>query len=143
MCGINNGRIADFDRAGSFKAQIPPAPAGGPGEIGEEDSMSEFCEIHVTCADKEEAGRLGRLLLDKWLAACAQVSGPVESVYRWKGEIETAREWLLTLKTRSCLFDEVSEVILANHSYEVPQITAVPLDAISPAYEEWLAGQIR
>ncbi|MBR2694956.1 MAG: divalent-cation tolerance protein CutA [Thermoguttaceae bacterium] len=105
--------------------------------------MSDFSEIHVTCATKDEAVRLGRAAVEKWLAACAQVSGPITSVYRWQEEVREDEEWLLTLKTRACLFDEVSELIAAEHSYEVPQITAVPLDALSPSYEEWLAAQIR
>ncbi|MBO7707078.1 MAG: divalent-cation tolerance protein CutA [Thermoguttaceae bacterium] len=105
--------------------------------------MSEFSEIHVTCASKEEAARIGRTAVEKWLAACAQVSGPITSVYRWKEEVREDEEWLLTLKTRACLFDEVSALVAAEHSYEVPQITAVPLDDLSPSYEEWLAAQIR
>ena len=104
--------------------------------------MNEFSEIKVTCASQDEAARLGRLLVEKWLAACIQVSGPIESLYRWNGKLESAEEWLLTIKTRTCLFDEVSELVQANHSYEVPQIVAVELTEISPAYEEWLAGQI-
>ncbi|MBO7726801.1 MAG: divalent-cation tolerance protein CutA [Thermoguttaceae bacterium] len=105
--------------------------------------MNDFTEIQVTCASKEEAERIGRLAVEKWLAACAQVSGPITSVYRWKEEVREDEEWLLTLKTRACLFDEVSALVSAEHSYEVPQITAVPLDDLSPSYEEWLAGQIR
>ena len=58
-------------------------------------------------------------------------------------KIEAAEEWLLTVKTRTCLFDEVSETILAEHPYETPQIVAVPMTDISPAYEEWLGKQIR
>ena len=105
--------------------------------------MSEFSEIHVTCATRDEAARLGRLLVGKWLAACSQISGPITSVYRWKGEVREEEEWLLSVKTRTCLFDEVSALIESEHSYEVPQIVAVPLDGISAPYEGWLAGQIR
>ncbi|MGI5832172.1 MAG: divalent-cation tolerance protein CutA [Thermoguttaceae bacterium] len=105
--------------------------------------MSEYSEIKVTCPSKEEALRLGHLLLTRWLVACIQVGGPIESVYRWQEKIEAAEEWLLTVKTRTCLFDEVSETILAEHPYETPQIVAVPMTDISPAYEEWLGKQIR
>ena len=122
----------------------PAAPyAIGGKEREKGHSMSEFSEIHVTCASKEEAARIGRAAVEKWLAACAQVSGPIMSVYRWKEEVREDEEWLLTLKTRTCLFDEVSALVAAEHSYEVPQITAVPLDDLSPSYEEWLAAQIR
>lgn len=105
--------------------------------------MSEFSEIRITCAGREEASKLGRLLVERYLAACSQVSGPIESCYRWKERVEVEQEWLLTVKTRTCLFDEVLELVLANHSYEVPQVISFPIDDISPDYEIWLGQQIR
>lgn len=104
--------------------------------------MSEFSEIKITCGSKDEASKLGRLLVDRYLAACAQVSGPIESCYRWKGEVHVDEEWLLNVKTRSCLFDEVSELIRENHSYELPQIIAVPIGEMLFEYETWLGEQI-
>ena len=103
---------------------------------------NEFSEIQVTFDQRETAEKVGRLLVERYLVACAQVSGPVTSCYRWKGKIETAEEWVLTVKTRTCLFDEVAEVVAENHPYEVPQIVAVPMTEIRLDYEKWLGDQI-
>ena len=103
----------------------------------------EFSEIRVTCGSREEADKIGAALIEQFLVACVQVSGPIESRYRWNGKVETATEWQLAAKTRTCLFDEVSALIRENHSYEVPEILEFAIEDYSAEYGKWLGEQIR
>lgn len=103
----------------------------------------DFCQLQITCPTKEEAIALARKLVESHLVACAQVAGPITSFCYWKGEFKEGEEWLLLTKTRLCIFDEVSELILSHHSYEVPQIVALPISASSPDYLRWMEEQIQ
>lgn len=104
---------------------------------------SEFCQLQITFGTREEAEKCAKKLVERYLVACAQVVGPISSYYHWNENLETASEWLLLAKTRSCVFDEVQEAVLAGHSYEVPQIVALPIVDFSPDYLKWLKEQIR
>lgn len=104
---------------------------------------SEFSQLQVTFSSQEEAEKTARALVEKYLVACAQVAGPIRSFYRWKEKLEESTEWLLLAKTRTCLFDEVSEVIHQHHSYDVPQIVALEITDSSAAYLAWMKDQIR
>ena len=77
------------------------------------------------------------------LAACVQVLGPINSTYRWQGKIETAQEWQCVAKTRAELFARVEEAIVRLHPYEVPEILAVPIEAASEDYLDWLDSEVR
>ena len=103
----------------------------------------EFSQLQITFPNREEAEKTARALVEKYLAACAQVAGPIRSFYRWEGKLEESEEWLLLAKTRTCLFDEVAEVVRAIHSYEVPQIVALEISDFSAAYLAWMKDQIR
>lgn len=94
-------------------------------------------EIMVTCADADEAARIGRALVTRRLAACA-MQWPVRTCYRWQGEIRDAAEELLTVKSTESLFGAACRVIMAEHSYAQPAITMVRLSATGPGYREWL-----
>jgi len=100
--------------------------------------MSDFIQVTTTASTKEEAAKIAAALLEQRLAACAQVVGPVESHYWWKGAIEQSTEWLCILKTRREKFSAVEEAIRANHSYEVPEIVACPIEIGSEPYLQWL-----
>lgn len=80
-------------------------------------------------------------LLDARLAACVQIIGPVESRYWWNGARERATEWSCVIKTRASLVDEVVTAVRAVHSYETPEILAVPVIAGDEAYVAWLEGE--
>ena len=96
----------------------------------------------LTGTDSEqEAGRIAARLVDARLAACVAITPRVRSVYRWKGEIEQAEEWTLTIKTRAALDARVEAAIRESHSYEVPEILAVPVVAGWPAYLEWVDAE--
>lgn len=97
--------------------------------------------VFTMCGSEEEAGRLAARLVDLRLAACVCITPRVRSVYRWKNEIEDAEEWGLTIKTRAELYPRVEAAIREAHSYEVPEILAVPVVAGWPAYLDWVDAE--
>lgn len=96
----------------------------------------------MTAASREEAGRIADLLVEKQLAACVQVLPAIESVYRWQESIERSTEVLLIAKTEFGKFPELERQVTAMHSYETPEIVAVPVSAISQPYSEWLRASL-
>ena len=103
--------------------------------------MNDFVQIVTTTERQEDARRIADLLVEKRLAACVQIAGPVTSVYRWQGKVESAQEWQCQIKTRQALLDDVSEAIREVHPYEVPEIIALPIVAGSRDYLVWLEEQ--
>lgn len=104
--------------------------------------MANYIQIATTTAARDEAEQIARMLVDARLAACAQVTGPVKSVYHWQGKVEDGEEWLCTLKTREDLFAKVESAIRENHSYQCPEIMATPIAAISDDYRAWLDREL-
>lgn len=102
------------------------------------DHDDVFIAVITTAETEGDARRIASALVEQRLVACAQIDGPMTSVYRWKGAIETASEYRLTAKCRASRFADVSAAIKGLHPYEVPQIVAIPLVALSTAYENWL-----
>jgi len=104
--------------------------------------MTTAIQVVTTIDTEEGATRLARMLVERRLAACVQVAGPVASVYRWQGRVEEAREWQCLIKTRADLFDAVAAAIRALHAYELPEIIALPIVAGDPAYLDWLRREV-
>jgi periplasmic divalent cation tolerance protein len=100
--------------------------------------VSDFIQVVTTLPSALEAERLARALVEQHLAACAQVIGPVRSVYRWQERIETAEEWQCQIKTRRTLFPAIQQAIGAVHPYEVPEILATPVETGNRQYLEWV-----
>jgi len=100
----------------------------------------EFVVVLVTAASAEEGQRIGRALVGERLAACVNVLGPMRSIYRWQGAVEEADEHLLVVKARAADVPALAERIRALHSYEVPEVVALPLTGGSEAYLTWLAA---
>ncbi|MEM2098769.1 MAG: divalent-cation tolerance protein CutA [Candidatus Bathyarchaeia archaeon] len=98
----------------------------------------KYVVIMITTASKNEAERIAQLLLQDKLIACANLFGPVNSFFHWAGKIENSEEYLMFMKTREDLFDKVSEVVRAMHSYEVPEILMLPICDGLKAYLKWL-----
>lgn len=94
-----------------------------------------FCTVDAA----EVAQRLAAAVVEARLAACAAVSAPILSIYRWQGKVEEAREHQLVIKTRAALFPALEAFLRAHHPYEVPEILAVPVCAGSAPYMQWLA----
>jgi periplasmic divalent cation tolerance protein len=105
--------------------------------------MTEKIVILSTCGSETEAHNLARLLVDARLAACVNVIGGgvlggVRSFYRWQGKVESSAEWLLMIKTSRDRFAQVRAAIEEAHSYEVPEIVALPIVEGAPAYLSWM-----
>jgi len=96
--------------------------------------------VITTCADDEEATRLATALVEKKLAACVQTS-PIVSIYRWKGAVETGKEVRLMIKAKYADYAAIEAFILAGHSYENPEVIAIPVIAGSRIYLEWLDAE--
>jgi periplasmic divalent cation tolerance protein len=103
----------------------------------------EAIQVTTTVADRADAERIAASLVAKQLAACVQLIGPIESTFRWKGQIEVAQEWLCAIKTRSDLYSSVEQAIRELHSYEQPEIIATPIVAGSAGYLAWLADAVK
>jgi periplasmic divalent cation tolerance protein len=98
--------------------------------------------VFTTAGSHEEAARIARALVDRRLAACVNIVGPIESIYRWRGAIETSPEFLLIIKTTVTRFDAVRSAIQELHSYELPECIEIAIDAGSPDYLAWLGESV-
>ena len=94
-------------------------------------------EITVTCSTAEEARSIMRAVVEKRLAACGQ-TWPIDSCYRWDGEVAYDNEHVLLMKTVDTHFDAICGVIQVMHSYDLPSIVAIPLSDCGPGYLDWL-----
>ncbi|WP_425617243.1 divalent-cation tolerance protein CutA [Anatilimnocola sp. NA78] len=103
----------------------------------------EIIQVVTTTAEKDSAEKIGAAILNRRLGACVQISGPVESSYWWNGRIETAREYLCTIKTVKEKFAQVERTIMELHSYDKPEIMATPVVEISAEYKAWLMEQLK
>jgi periplasmic divalent cation tolerance protein len=99
--------------------------------------------ILSTAGSREEAERLASALVERRLAACVNVVGPMASTYRWQGKIENANEFLLLIKTSAARFPEVAAAIKELHSYELPECIELAVTAGSDAYLTWIAQSVK
>jgi periplasmic divalent cation tolerance protein len=98
--------------------------------------------VYALFANAEEAERVGRTAVEERLAACVNILGPVHSIYRWKGAIESADEVAAIFKTHHWRSDALIERIAALHSYEVPCIVSWPIDKILGRYADWVEDTV-
>ena len=96
--------------------------------------------VLLTAGSQEEAARLSEMLVGAHLAACVQILPQMESVYRWKGEVHRAPEFLLLAKTTSACFDDLEREVRALHTYDTPEIIALPVAHVSAPYFDWLTS---
>lgn len=99
--------------------------------------------VLTTTSDPEEAGRLGRTFVEEHLAACATVVPAVHSIYRWQGELESATESLLLLKTAQDKLPALESRLHELHSYKTPEFLVLPIEAGSESYLDWLQNCLR
>ena len=106
--------------------------------------MSSDHVIVSSTTDSEEAARsLASGVIAASLGACAQIVGPITSVFRWEGEVQTEQEWRVEIKTAADRVAALSEHIKAQHSYDVPEIIATPITGGSAEYLSWLVAETR
>ena len=103
----------------------------------------EAIQVATTTAEKKDAEALAQAVLQRRLGACAQLSGPIESRYWWNGRIESASEWILTIKTRRDLYKSLEKLLLDLHPYDQPEIIATPIVEVSSGYLKWLNEQVK
>ncbi len=97
-----------------------------------------YLVVFITTSSYEEARKIAGTLVDRKKAACVNIVPKVNSLFRWKGKIEEAEESLMVVKTRAELFPDVVSLVKSVHSYEVPEIIALPIVEGNPDYLEWL-----
>ena len=98
--------------------------------------------VLMTAANREEADRIAEMLVSTRLAGCVQILPEIQSIYRWHGEVARESEVLLLAKTTRGRFDELDRAVREVHSYETPEIVAVPVNAISQSYLKWLQSAV-
>ena len=106
-----------------------------------EPAEASYCLIYITASSAEEAERLAQIVLEKHLAACANIFAPIRSLYWWQGTLEKAEEAVLILKAPRHLYATIEKEILAHHTYQTPAILEIPLGRGLPAYLQWIAAE--
>ncbi|HVF54903.1 MAG TPA: divalent-cation tolerance protein CutA [Pyrinomonadaceae bacterium] len=96
--------------------------------------------VLMTAGSREEAARLAEMLVGSHLAACVQILPEMESVYRWKGAVHREPEYLMLAKTTVACFEDLEREVRALHTYDTPEIIALPVSEISSPYLEWLSA---
>jgi periplasmic divalent cation tolerance protein len=104
--------------------------------------MSEPLLVLVTTGSWEEAEAIGGSLVGERLAACVNIVPGITSIYRWQGEVQRDQEWLLVVKSRRDVLDELVNRVRELHSYDLPETIALPLVGGSAPYLAWLVGEV-
>jgi periplasmic divalent cation tolerance protein len=99
----------------------------------------DYIQVVTTAGSEEEAERLSEALVERRLAACVQVVGPISSRYRWRGKVEHEREWQCLAKTEAAAYPQVEAAIRELHSYDEPEIIALPIAQGSDGYLRWIS----
>jgi periplasmic divalent cation tolerance protein len=102
-----------------------------------------YLQVQTTTDSRAEAMELARGAVEARLAACAQVAGPIASMYWWGEGVERDEEWLLMLKLPTDRYPELAQYLSERHSYDEPEITATPIIAGSPGYLAWIQDETR
>lgn len=98
--------------------------------------------VLTTAGSQEEARTIAHALVDRKLAACVNIVPGVESVYRWKGEVESSNEWLLIIKTTETAFPRLRDTLPGLHSYQVPECIELAVEGGSEAYLKWIEDSV-
>lgn len=101
--------------------------------------MTEYIQVLTTLENRDDAEKIARALVEKRIAACVQIMGPLTSFFQWQGKLDSAEEFLCVIKSRSDLFQEMETIIKSMHPYEVPEILATPITKGNKDYLSWLA----
>jgi len=105
--------------------------------------MEEYIQVLTITEKKEDGEKIAKGIVKKRLAGCVQLVGPIESTYWWKGNVETAEEWLCFIKTKKDLYEELEKAIKKIHPYETPEIIAMSIVAGSKDYLKWLSNELK
>jgi periplasmic divalent cation tolerance protein len=104
--------------------------------------MTDHRLVLSTAGSHDEARRIAHALVEKRLAACVNIAPQIESIYRWQGKVEEAREWLLLIKTTAAALNDVCNAIKELHSYEVPECICINIEDGSAPYLKWISESV-
>ena len=107
------------------------------------NEAAEIIIVFITTGSGEEADKIARILVGQRKAACVNIVSGIESLYWWKSKIESAKESMLIVKTLSSELPELIKIVKLNHSYQLPEIIAIPVVGGSDNYLKWLRGEIK
>ncbi len=105
--------------------------------------MKTYLQVVTTTEKRQDAEKIAKVLVEQRLVACVQIVGPISSTYWWKGNIETAQEWLCLMKTEKDLYDELEKAVKAIHPYETPELVGMPIVCGSRDYLKWLGDELK
>jgi periplasmic divalent cation tolerance protein len=105
--------------------------------------MADPVLVLITAGSEEEAEAIARALVAERLAACVNIVPGITSVYRWQGEVQRDQEWLLLVKSRRDVLDDLAQRLQELHSYDLPEVIALPLVGGSAPYLAWLRAEVR
>lgn len=105
--------------------------------------MTDKKIVLTTTGSHEQARKIAHTLVERRLAACVNIVSSLESVYRWKDQVDTAQEWLLIIKTTAAAFERVRDGIRQLHSYELPECILVAIEDGASAYLEWIGDSVK
>jgi periplasmic divalent cation tolerance protein len=105
-------------------------------------NMTDYIQVMTTVENRSDAEKIAKDLVEKRLAACVQILGPVQSFFHWQGKLDRAEEYLCLIKSRDDLFSELEAAIKVLHPYEVPEIISLPINKGSADYLSWMAAEL-
>ena len=105
--------------------------------------MTDKRIVLSTAGSEEEARKIARQLVERKLAACVNIVPQIESIYRWQGRVEEAREWLLLVKTTAERFPAVRDALRELHSYDLPECVAIAIEDGSSGYLQWIGESVK
>jgi periplasmic divalent cation tolerance protein len=105
--------------------------------------MTEYIQVLTTVENKADAEKIAKNLVEKRIAACVQIIGPLTSYFQWQGKLDSAQEYLCLIKSRADLFPALEVEIKSMHPYEIPEILATPITNGGKEYLNWLAAELK
>ncbi len=103
--------------------------------------MTDFIIVQTSIDSRDVAQKIADTIVKERLAACCWISGPIKSTYWWEGKLEQAEEWVCEFKTRKELYSEIEQAIKAIHTYEEPEVVAVPIVEGSKGFLDWIVSE--
>jgi periplasmic divalent cation tolerance protein len=105
--------------------------------------VTDIIQLTTTVDSKAQAIKIAQTIVSERLAACAQIQGPVESIYWWQGKLDNATEWYCHFKTTKLLVEQLRTRVVKLHPYDIPEVIVVPIVDGHPPYENWVASETR
>ena len=104
--------------------------------------MTEYVQLTTTTGTRHDAEQIASELVSRRLAGCVQITGPIASTFRWQGKVETAEEWMCTVKSSRAQLGAIQQLFKEIHPYEVPEVIATPIVDGGEQYLKWLGEQL-